>query len=178
MPVTTRAVLSSALIALGMLVATAPGIASADGEREVNLARVLELTNFERQTAGAPPLLASVELNRAAQSYSDVLATSGCFEHTCGPVPDMAARIGQSGYQGWTAIAENIAWGYPSPEAVVAGWMGSAGHRQNLLNPRYREIGVGLATNDSRNGTFWTQDFGARREIPVVDLAPAPSPDD
>ena len=176
MPVTSRVLLSSALVAVGLLVGTA-GIASADGERDGNVVRVLELTNVERQKVGAPPLLASAELNRAAQSYSDVLATTGCFEHTCGPVPDMAARIGQSGYQGWTAIAENIAWGYPSPEAVVAGWMGSAGHRQNMLNPRYREIGIGLAITDRRNGMYWTQDFGARREMPQVDLAPAPSPD-
>jgi uncharacterized protein YkwD len=177
MLVTSRAFLSSALIAVGLLAANVPGIASADGDRDAHVARVLELTNVERQKVGAPPLLVSAELNVAAQSYSDVLARTGCFEHTCGPVPDMAARIGQSGYRGWTALAENIAWGYPSPEAVIAGWMGSAGHRQNMLNPRYREIGVGLAVTGNQNGTYWTQDFGARTETPRIDLASAPSPE-
>ena len=173
MPLSTRAVLSSAFIAFGLLAGHAPLIASADAERDANIARVLELTNIERQKVGAPPLAVSPELSNAAQSYSEVLATTGCFEHSCGPVPDVAARLVKSGYQGWTGWAENIAWGYPSPEAVVAGWMESAGHRQNLLNPRFREIGIGVAINGSRNGTFWTQDFGARREMPQVAQAPA-----
>ena len=167
MPVSLRALLSSALVAAGLLLGRAPLIASADAQHDATVARVLELTNLERQKIGADPLVLSPELSSAAQSYSDVLATTGCFEHTCGPVPDMADRIVQSGYQGLTALAENIAFGYPTPEAVVAGWMGSPGHRQNLLSASYHEIGIGVASDGSRNGTFWTQDFGARLNAPV-----------
>ena len=64
-----------------------------------------------------------------------------------------------------------------SPEAVVAGWMASPGHRENLLSSQYREIGIGMAVGGGRYGTFWTQDFGARGVIPsppVVDEAPPP----
>jgi len=165
-----RAVLSSALIATGLLLGRVPTLASADAQHDATVARVLELTNLERQKVGADPLVLSPELNSAAQSYSEVLATTGCFEHTCGPVPDMADRIVQSGFEGWTALAENIAFGYPTPEAVVAGWMGSPGHRDNLLSPSYREIGIGVASDGSRNGTFWTQDFGTRREMPQVEV--------
>jgi hypothetical protein len=145
-----------------------PLIASAAPETDVAIARVLELTNIERQKVGVPPLALSTELTSAAQSYSVVLATSGCFAHTCGPVPDMADRLDQAGYQGWTAIAENIAAGYPTPETVVAGWMSSPGHRENLLSPSYAEIGIGLATGGGRFGTFWAQDFGSRRVVPTA----------
>ncbi len=148
-------------------------VAAAGPETDAAVARVLELTNVERERVGVPPLALSTELTSAAQSYSVVLATSGCFAHTCGPVPDMAERVGEAGYQGWTAIAENIAAGYPTPEAVVAGWMSSPGHRANLLSPNYAEIGIGLATGGGRYGTFWTQDFGTRRFIPTP---PAPAP--
>jgi uncharacterized protein YkwD len=123
--------------------------------------RVLELTNAERARAGLPLLTLSGELSLAAQQYSAVLATDACFAHTCGPVPDMVQRDAQAGYTGWTAVGENIAAGYPSPEAVVNGWMASPGHRANILNPDYRELGVGLASG-GKYGAYWTQEFGAR----------------
>src|SRR5437660_1560261 len=91
------------------------------------IARVVDLTNQEREKAGLEPLNASAELQDAAQGYSEVLASSGCFEHTCGPVPNFADRDGQAGYTGWTALGENIAAGYDTPEDVVAGWMASPG---------------------------------------------------
>src|SRR5919199_4055555 len=123
--------------------------------------RVVDLTNAERQKAGLAPLAANAQLANAAQAYSEVLASTGCFEHTCGPVPDFAERDVQAGYTGWTAIGENIAAGYPSPEAVVAGWMASPGHRANILNPDYRELGVGLSSG-GKYGAYWTQEFGVR----------------
>jgi uncharacterized protein YkwD len=156
-----------------------PAFAEAANDHDAMIARVLELTNAERQKVGSAPLALSPLLNDAAQQYSSVLASSGCFAHTCGAVPDMADRLGQSGYTGWTAIAENIAAGYPSPEAVVAGWMGSTGHRENLLNPRYTEIGIGLAIGGGKFGIFWTQDFGTRPGAPVAaPPPPAPEPDE
>jgi len=176
MSLSLRAIVSSALVASSLLLGRAPLIASADTQHDATVARVLELTNLERQKVGAEPLVLSAELSFAAQSYSVVLATSGCFEHTCGPVPEMSDRIVQSGYLGWTALAENIAFGYPTPEAVVAGWMGSPGHRENLLSVSYHEIGIGVASDGTRNGTFWTQDFGTRREVPSQ-VVPAPAPD-
>src|ERR1700694_4726490 len=122
------------------------------------VARVLALTNVERQKAGLGPLALSSELNDAAQKYSQVLATSGCFDHTCGPVPNFADRAGQSGYMGWTALAENIAAGYPTADAVVTGWMSSPGHRANILSPKYTEMGIGLVSGTGKFGTYWTQE--------------------
>jgi uncharacterized protein YkwD len=166
-----RTLPASFLLALTLLVGRGPLVASAETDNSSLVARVLELTNFERQKVGAPPLAVSNELSSAAQAYSVVLATSGCFAHTCGPVPDMAERLAQAGYQGWTALAENIAAGYPTPEAVIDGWMSSPGHRANLLSANYSEIGIGIAASGGGYGTFWTQDFGARHTV----TAPAAS---
>ena len=124
--------------------------------------RVVELTNAEREHAGLPPLELNAQLQDAAQAYSEVLASSGCFEHTCGPVPNFADRDGQAGYSDWTSLGENIAEGYPTPEAVVAGWMASPGHGANILSADFTEIGVGIAGGYGTFGTYWTEEFGSR----------------
>jgi uncharacterized protein YkwD len=166
----TSAALATAVLCAASPLATA---ASAEASNDPTIARALELTNTERHRNGLAPLALSPELGQAAQEYSAVLATTGCFAHDCGPVPNMADRIGRAGYTGWTAIAENIAAGYPTPEAVLDGWMTSPGHRANILSPRYTEIGIGLAKTDGRYKMFWTQNFGRRPELGV----PRPEPE-
>jgi uncharacterized protein YkwD len=59
---------------------------------------------------------------------------------------------------GW---AENVAAGYRTARAVMTGWMNSAGHRANIVNCRYRAIGVGVARAGD-GGLYWTQDLGGR----------------
>lgn len=157
--VTMRLALVTALLASVLSVHT---VAAARDERGDYLARVVELTNAERAKAGLPYLDVNPQLADAAQSYSELLATSGCFAHTCGDVPNFADRDSQAGYDGWSALGENIAAGYPTPEAVVEGWMSSPGHRANILSPNFTEIGVGLADGNAPYGTFWTEEFGAQ----------------
>ena len=140
---------------------------------------MLELTNAERQKAGLASLSLNAQLANAAQTYSQVLATSGCFQHTCGPVPNFAERDGQAGYTDWTSIGENIAAGYSTPETVVAGWMASPGHRANILSPNFTEIGVGLVSGGGKYGTYWAQEFGSRPgavlDFAALPLAPEPA---
>jgi len=89
--------------------------------------RVLELTNAERQNAGLASLSLSPELEGAAQSYSDVLASSGCFDHTCGPVPNFADRDDQAGYTDWTDIGETSPLATPPQKRLWrAGWLRQA----------------------------------------------------
>ncbi len=165
---------SVTLLLAGMLVLQTGSVAAAPSQNDPGfVTRVLDLTNRERQKGGLRPLALSSELNDAAQKYSQVMATSRCFEHNCGPVPNFADRIGQAGYGGWTALAENIAAGYPTPEAVVAGWMTSSGHRANILSPNYAEIGIGLVSGGGEFGTYWTQEFGFRPGV-VPDQASQP----
>jgi len=163
----------SSLLLAGLLVVQTGTVAAAPPQNDLLISRVLELTNVERQKAGLAPLALSTELSGAAQDYSQVLATTGCFEHTCGAVPNFAKRAARSGYTGWTALAENIAAGYPTAEAVVSGWMNSPGHRANILSPSYTEIGVGVVNGGGKFGTYWAEEFGARAGGSV-----APTPDE
>jgi uncharacterized protein YkwD len=154
-------------LVLSCLVLTATmfssGVAAAEPANDGSFVRrVLDLTNAERQNAGLAPLNLNSQLRDAAQNYSEVLASTECFGHDCGPVPNFADRDGQAGYTDWTTIGENIAGGYPTPEAVVAGWMASPGHRDNILSPQFTEIGIGVAASGGQLGTYWTEEFGAR----------------
>ena len=63
-------------------------------------------------------------------------------------------------YANWNSIGENIASGSTTPQSVVSGWMGSSGHRANILNTTYREIGVGFSS-----GNYWVQDVGQRYSV-------------
>jgi uncharacterized protein YkwD len=154
--------LFTAFTLIGLLAMPFSTAAAAPADESSYVARVLDLTNAERANAGLAPLALSPELQDAAQSYSQVLASSGCFAHTCGPVPDFVDRDAAAGYDGWTSIGENIAAGYPTPEDVVAGWMASPGHRANILSPNFTEIGIGLSAGAAPYGSFWTQEFGSR----------------
>uniref|UniRef100_A0ACD5GYD8 CAP domain-containing protein n=1 Tax=Desertifilum tharense IPPAS B-1220 TaxID=1781255 RepID=A0ACD5GYD8_9CYAN len=136
--------------------------------------RVLELTNQERSRLGLSPLTLSPLLSQAAQTHSQNMALQDFFSHTGldGSSPSDRARI--VGYSSGTA--ENIAAGYTTPEAVVTGWMNSPGHRENILNPNYRTIGVGyhFLANDTGQvnwNHYWTQMFGfAADPMPMVSL--------
>ncbi|MDK3158159.1 CAP domain-containing protein [Kamptonema cortianum] len=136
--------------------------------------RVLELTNQERSRLGLSPLTLSPLLSQAAQTHSQNMALQDFFNHTGldGSSPSDRARI--VGYT--SGAAENIAAGYTTPEAVVTGWMNSPGHRENILNPNYRTIGVGyhFLANDTGQlnwNHYWTQMFGfAADPMPMVSL--------
>ncbi|CAM4079147.1 CAP domain-containing protein [Kibdelosporangium persicum] len=124
---------------------------------------VVRLTNAERQKAGCPPLTAVAQLNVAAQRHSEDMAAKNFMGHTGSDGSTMVTRVERAGYTGWRSLAENVAAGYQTAQAVVAGWMNSSGHRANILNCGLRDIGVGHATNpNSTYGVYWTQNFGTR----------------
>ncbi|MBD2604851.1 pre-peptidase C-terminal domain-containing protein [Scytonema hofmannii FACHB-248] len=126
--------------------------------------RVLELTNAQRLQAGAVPLTLNSKLNNAAQAHSEDMALHDFFNHKGSNGSSIGDRALASGYQ-FSRLGENIAAGYATPEDVVQGWLNSPGHRANILNPSYREIGIGYyyLANDTGNINhryYWTQDFG------------------
>jgi uncharacterized protein YkwD len=80
------------------------------------------------------------------------------FSHTGSNGSTFVTRLAQAGYT-TGASAENIAWGYRTPDEVVTGWMTSPGHRANILDCKSVAVGVGLVL--AADGTaHWTQDFG------------------
>jgi uncharacterized protein YkwD len=115
---------------------------------------VLRLTNAERAKAGCAALHLDARLTAAAQDHSEDMANRSYFSHTTPEGKSPWDRAKAAGYA--DPSAENIAMGYPTPAAVVAGWMGSAGHRANILNCASHAVGVGY---DPR-GFYWTQLFG------------------
>ncbi len=123
--------------------------------------RLLELTNQQRANNGVPALRLSTQLGRAAQSHAEDMVNRDFFSHTGSNGSRMSDRVNQVGYA-WQAVAENIYMGTNvTPRQAVTGWMNSAGHRQNILNSNYTEIGFGVATR-GRN-VYYVQVFGRPR---------------
>ena len=121
--------------------------------------RVVELTNAQRAAAGCGAVTIDIRLVNAARAHSADMASRSYFSHSSLDGRTVSDRVRGAGYSGGY-IGENIAAGYASPEAVVDGWMNSAGHRANILNCNYRHIGVGFASGGPY-GSYWTQDFAS-----------------
>src|SRR5262245_60393551 len=122
---------------------------------------VLDLTNEERAKEKLPPLKPNPILIRVARAHSRNMAKQEKMEHELdGKKPH--ERTKEAGYKGGF-IGENIAAGeeFP-PKEVVKVWMGSKGHRENILNSTYTEIGIGIARND-KGEVYYTQVFGKPR---------------
>jgi uncharacterized protein YkwD len=119
-------------------------------------AAVICLINRQRTSRGLPGLAASSKLDRSAQGWTNELVSHHEFTHGA----DFAERISAAGFD-WSQAGENIATGYPTPTSVVAGWMQSTGHCENILDPAYRYVGTGVSARATilSPGT-WTQDFG------------------
>ncbi|MEE3716355.1 CAP domain-containing protein [Tumidithrix elongata RA019] len=126
-------------------------------------AELLRLTNLERQKVGLAPLKLSSQLRKAAQNHAIDMAKNNYFSHTGRNGSSMTSRIKATGYT-YSFIGENIAAGGQNPTDTLQQWMNSAGHRANILNPRFTEIGFGYASApDSRYRYYWVQVFATPR---------------
>ncbi len=156
------------------------------------VAQTVYLLNQERARAGLLPLKVVSSLTTAAAGHSQDMALNDFFGHTSSNGYTLANRLTAAGYVNWIGGGENIAAGFDTAEAVMAGWMGSIGHRNNILNATYREVGVGLyyqaddlptvrLPDGSLGGPYnfyWTQNFGARSSTyPVIINLEAPITD-
>jgi uncharacterized protein YkwD len=132
------------------------------------------LLNRERRRHGLKRLKASRRLSRSAGRYAAHMARHDFFSHVSPGGSTMTKRIRRSGYlrgaRGWS-IGENLAWGsgrLATPVEAVEGWMNSPGHRANILSPRFRRIGIGIAAGAPvrmagiSGAATYTTHFGAR----------------
>jgi len=124
---------------------------------------VVALTNAERAHGGMATFGANARLMEAAQIQADQVAVAGRIEHVLQDAryPTLEDRLAASSYA-WQAAGENLASGQRSAGQAVDGWMQSAGHRANILNPTFTEIGVGYAT-DGSGRQYYVQVFGRPR---------------
>jgi uncharacterized protein YkwD len=131
--------------------------------------RVVELVNEARSSsrrcgserfAAAPPLNPVRKLNEAAGDHARDMARKKFFDHVGSDGSQPKDRVRRAGYES-RLTGENIAYGPVSAEEVVAGWLASPGHCANIMEPRFQDIGVGLAIGKKRGQIYWVQDFGA-----------------
>lgn len=116
--------------------------------------QVIDLTNEKRASRGLKPLTANWELSRVARYKSQDMVNNKYFSHTSPTYGSPFNMIKNFGIK-YRSAGENIAYGQRTPEQVVNSWWNSAGHRANMLNANYTDIGVGYVSN----GNYWTQMF-------------------
>lgn len=115
---------------------------------------VIRLVNVERAKVGLPALKENWELSRVARFKSQDMHDKHYFDHnspTYGSPFTMMKNFGIN----YKTAGENIAYGQRTPAEVMNAWMNSSGHKANILNKSYTQIGVGYV----KDGNYWTQQF-------------------
>jgi uncharacterized protein YkwD len=169
------AVLAATLVATPSATAvraceSAGAIPTKKAQRTVVRATLCKL-NAERERHGLKPLKLNKRLSTAARRHSRDMVRRDYFAHDSPGGATFVDRIRRSGYlrgaRNWT-VGENLAWGMrkrSTPRAITKTWMNSAGHRANILNPSFREVGIGVAIGapgvPGRAATY-TTDFGSK----------------
>ncbi len=134
---------------------------------------VLCLINRERAAHDEVPLVLNRELERAAESHSEEMISSDYFEHVSPTGATPVDRVRAAGYipnplVGYV-IGENLAWGtlaLATPQAIVSAWIASPGHLANILEPQYRDTGIGVVAQapallaNGVVGATYSQEFG------------------
>jgi uncharacterized protein YkwD len=145
-----------------------PGTVSGSAEGDA----ILCLLNEQRVAFGLVPLSLNTYLSASAYAHSTEMNSDSYFAHDSADGTTFDGRIRATGYlnraHSW-AVGENIAWGslvLGTPQALMVAWMNSPEHRANILDPTYREIGIGVAWGDplipnAPAAVIATTDFGS-----------------
>ncbi len=129
--------------------------------------QMLDLHNQKRASQGLSRLCVHPALQKAAEAHSQEMIDKDYFSHNSYNGQSFSARIKSFGYN-YRTVGENIAWGTGSrgtPDSIFNAWMNSSGHRANILNANFKEVGIGAVTGTYKsysNATMWTADLGAR----------------
>jgi len=168
-------VLLAAVIAVGLGVADSRSAEAAGGDYvkrcgggEIFLAekekRIFALHNRQRREHNLKTFCVHPQLLEAARAHSKDMIQRDYFSHDTKDGETFDERMKKFGY---TSLAgENIAYGsgsYGTPGSIMRAWMKSDGHRHNILNSKYREIGIGTHTGEFKGldgVTMYTVDFG------------------
>lgn len=130
---------------------------TADGQASEQAQAVLKIVNEERAKQGLKALVLDKQLNNVAQLKAEDMKKNNYFDHnspTLGSPFDLMRSQGVS----YRTAGENIAAGQKTPEQVMESWMNSSGHRANILNKNYTQLGVGFCAGGSYD-TYWVQEF-------------------
>jgi uncharacterized protein YkwD len=142
-------VVAAAVLGVAIPAATASA-APAAGQA---VSALVAQTNDARRAAGCGPVEVDENLRSVAQQHAADMARMGYLEHSNREGESTGDRV--EGATSYDSYAENLAHGYPTAAEVLAVWMGSPGHRENIENCDYTAIGVGYVAD----GHYWVQDF-------------------
>lgn len=125
---------------------------------------VLRLTNQLRAENGLNSLTLNSELGRAAQNHTNDMATNDFGGHTGSNGSTVDMRIRDAGYEPVSFWGENVATGQITPQEAFDWWSNSPGHRANMLNPNFTEVGIGYINSSNTTdldgyADYWTQVF-------------------
>ncbi|MFF9839814.1 CAP domain-containing protein [Streptomyces sp. NPDC013740] len=136
-----------------------PAVAGSAGSAGQYVDQIVALVNTEREKAGCSPLRSDAKLRTAAQEHADDMSARHYYAHESPEGRNAGDRISAAGYT-WSTWGENIHRGPHTPAQAVEDWMNSEGHRRNILNCAFEDIGVGVTL--AANGPWWVQDFASR----------------
>ncbi len=131
-----------------------PGTSNPDSD-QAYIQQVIDLVNQERAKAGLSPVTEAADLSASAAVRAQEITRS--FSHTRPDGTYYNTVLNENGVS-YMGSGENIAYGQATPAAVMNGWMNSQGHRANILNKNFTEIGVGYYENGS-GVKYWVQLF-------------------
>jgi uncharacterized protein YkwD len=139
---------------------------------DVTSSGIVDATNIERINAGLLPLQINTKLETSASVKTYDMIDRQYFEHNSPSGKGVSDLGREAGYE-YVVMGENLALGvFAESSDVVAAWMQSPGHRANILNPKYQEIGVYVvkAQYQGRDAWFAVQHFGTgRNACPLID---------
>lgn len=168
---TTLALFSGLLVAVKIfvLVLVSVGPALPAFSSAITNANIISLTNSSRLEYNLPILAESSILNAAAQAKADHMLSGGYFSHTSPDGKTPWSFIQSAGYN-YIMAGENLAVNFSQAENVEEAWMNSPGHKANILNKNFEEIGVGIAQGEYQGHTaiFVVQMFGTPVEQRII----------
>lgn len=120
---------------------------------------ILRITNGYRKEGGLEPFTLNTKLTEIANVRAEELAWSGKHSHYRPDGSHCFSIFRENGFNSGLA-GENIGWGFASPEAVCQAWKDSPTHYENIMNPQFTQIGIGVAADADPDSNFcWVQHF-------------------
>ncbi|MGH7157875.1 MAG: CAP domain-containing protein [Candidatus Saccharimonadales bacterium] len=132
-------------------------------------------TNSQRSSGGLQALAANSKLNQAAQAKANDMAARNYWSHNTPEGNPPWVFFASAGYD-YTAAGENLAYGFDDSSATITAWMNSPGHRANILNGEFAEVGFGIANVENYQDTGPQTVVVAMYGTPKVAAASAPAP--
>lgn len=151
---------------------TKPGILGISGN--IDQKKLIELTNIERQKMGLSPVSENTALDQAAELKAQNMFQENYWAHFAPSGKTPWDFILGAGYK-FTVAGENLAKNFSSSDDVVKAWMASQTHRDNLLNPKYQDIGIAVEEGvlNGQKTILVVQEFGSTQVIaakPTVEV--------